>query len=66
MADGEASRKDLNPSEGRVSESGSGANALLEIRMRVPVQCQKPSRCCQKEENSPGLVNKILAVYCMK
>lgn len=40
MADEEASRKNLNPSEGRVGESGSGANSLLEIRMRIPVQCQ--------------------------
>lgn len=33
MADGETSRKKLIPLEGRVGESGSGANSLLEIRM---------------------------------
>lgn len=49
MADEEASRKNLNPSEGGAGESGSGANSLLEIRMRIPVQCRSPSRRCQKD-----------------
>lgn len=49
MAGEEASRKNLDPTAGRASESGSGAIPLLEMRMRVPLQCESPSRCYQED-----------------
>lgn len=49
MAGGKASRKNLDLTAGRVGESGSGAIPLLEMGMRIPVQCENPSRCCQKK-----------------
>lgn len=49
MAGGKASRKNLDLMAGGEGESGSGAISLLEMRMRIPVQCENPSRCRQKE-----------------
>lgn len=49
MAGGEASRKNLDPAAGRPGESGSGAIPLLEMRMRIPMQSESPSRCYQEE-----------------
>lgn len=60
MAGGEASRKNLDPEAGRAGESGSGAIPLLEVRMRIPVQCESPSRCYQEEGTDENLSIKFL------
>jgi len=49
VAGGEASRKNLDLAAGSAGESGSGAISLLEMRLRIPVQCESPSRCYQEE-----------------